>query len=892
MMKSPRISRGALALLLILALSQAAYLILQSNTAEPLLWDSEKLPVTLELWQGFESAPGLVSGSRPGAAIRAAWEQWAEVVSLPLRFETTTVSSTALDGHNIVTIADSAANRGVLGDFPALTLVWTQPQEGRDVLIESDVLFNPEPGPPWSTVQQEGVTNLAAFAYHEFGHALGLKHVVARSATMFFNAGPAPFQPQFLAWDDVAGANLLYPLLGIELLTGSIRGKVVREDSESPVFGAFVVASDESGVLTASAITRADGRFEIENLPTGRYSLYAEPLDGPTQPIHIADGVFEPGRVDTDFLPRFHQDSMQPSVEVTAGAVVEAADIAVRSGSVDVDPEFIGIVDDPGGAFRVTTSPSQVGSGRNTHLVLAGAGVEELNSGSRVRLLSDRLSSSTLLTTRTNNDGILFRIFPLTIAGTAVRGEYTILTETSGRLGVVTGGLEVTGRYGFPHDLAHFFHLPGIAASRLLLFNPDRERSLKGVLEALDEQGSPADLALGGLTPETAGVFGFELPPAGATLLETQGQQQFLGSVHVDAQAALGNALLLDTPFGATGVGAAKPLHAFLVPVEVSEGGAQTDTGLALNNLDGRSSRIYLRLQDQAGNLRSQTTFELAGRAQLARFVRELLSVPDEFRGTLFVTSVRRLAATAIRTSPGVFTTFPVISNRIDSRLLFAHFGQAPGLSSELLLVNPSAHHSADEVEIQARDAGGGTVGVTWNGVFYPSGRATVSIPPLGTVRMRTGGAPVVGWLDVFSEIPVGGVLLFRSDQVGTAGVGESLISKEFVLPLQRDEEAGTDTGFALANTGPGQIGVRLQARGVDGSPTGPEVELVLGPFQNLARFPNDPDIDLGLPSDFTGTLWIDADGPVAVTAIRQSPGVLTTFSAVSLEQPVTPTGD
>ena len=65
--------------------------------------------------------------------------------------------------------------------------------------------------------------------------------------------------------------------------------------------------------------------------------------------------------------------------------------------------------------------------------------------------------------------------------------------------------------------------------------------------------------------------------------------------------------------------------------------------------------------------------------------------------------------------------------------------------------------------------------------------------------------------------------------------------------------------------------------------------EIILAPRQQPARFPNQDPLSLNLPDGFTGSLWIEADGLVALTVIRQSPGVLTTFPAISLEEVITP---
>ena len=59
-----------------------------------------------------------------------------------------------------------------------------------------------------------------------------------------------------------------------------------------------------------------------------------------------------------------------------------------------------------------------------------------------------------------------------------------------------------------------------------------------------------------------------------------------------------------------------------------------------------------------------------------------------------------------------------------------------------------------------------------------------------------------------------------------------------------------------------------------------------------LAGFPDQDPLSLNLRNPFTGSLWVEvkeADCKVALTVIRQSPGVLTTFPAIFLARVFTP---
>ena len=121
---------------------------------------------------------------------------------------------------------------------------------------------------------------------------------------------------------------------------------------------------------------------------------------------------------------------------------------------------------------------------------------------------------------------------------------------------------------------------------------------------------------------------------------------------------------------------------------------------------------------------------------------------------------------------------------------------------------------------------------------------------------------------------------------IGTAGVGESFPQTRFVLPLTR--ENGTDTGVALVNTLGQQVVLTLTVRDASGVIV-IQKQITLQARQQLAEFPNDATLNLGLPNPFTGSLWVEADGEVGATVIRQSPAALTTFPVISLDRFITP---
>ncbi len=122
--------------------------------------------------------------------------------------------------------------------------------------------------------------------------------------------------------------------------------------------------------------------------------------------------------------------------------------------------------------------------------------------------------------------------------------------------------------------------------------------------------------------------------------------------------------------------------------------------------------------------------------------------------------------------------------------------------------------------------------------------------------------------------------------------MGESFALREIVIPLAQDLAAGIQTGIAAVNTKDQPITLVVTVRNQGGAIVRGPTEVPLGARNQLARFPNEAPLSLNLPNQFTGSLWVEvkeADCKVALTVIHQSPGVLTTFPAISLSKVFTP---
>lgn len=884
-------SKSVLLILVVLALwtTQTAYWVHQASPGQSTFWETRSLPLVFRPWEGFQSPiPNTVDGSDFENALIEGISRWVQTSSIAVVYgEPTPRSETAKDDVNILTIADTTANRNIVGGALAVSLNWWSGTRR----LETDIVFHPDR--KWSTVESDdpNARNFLKTAQHEIGHSLNLGHTIGRSAVLHPTTGGGfDFGFSALTWDDIAGLNSTYPVPGIEKVTGSVSGKVTRNGS--PVPGAFVVAVDEFGLFTASGFSQGNGDYEIKYLPRGSYSLYVEPLDGPEfEPQSMANGGLSEAQMVTDFLPQFYQNNVDATVNVNGE--VTGIDFSVQQGNAAIDPLFLGTDTNLFDGFGATTAASEANQTVPTNFIVGGDGVDQIPAQGGVTFLGPDLQVGAQNFSGSFSDGTPVMTFPLTVPeGTPVGPRSLIINGPQG-LGVTTGALQVYPEYRFGQRFAQFVHLPGSASSELFLINTNLDNPMSGQISTRSSSGDSISLPLEAPSDRLAGDTQISLPPGGTRVYTTSGNTTFVGSIHAQGDRNLAGTALVQTEFGTTGVGPSRPLYHFIGPIQVEGGGTKLNTGLAVTNLDERPARIHIRVNDKGGRQIREGNLTLAPRGHSAKFIREMVSgLPTDFLGTAVFTSDRLIAATIIRTAPGTFTTFPVVQARPLTRSFFAQFAHVGNLTSSLLLVNPSPVLSAT-VTVQIRNSSGAPASVVLNGQTSGDGRRLVVIPPLGCETLLTGGnGSVVGSAEISSSVPVGGVVLFSGPGIGTAGVGESFTLDKAVIPIVRDTGNSTDMGVAVVNPEDEGITLELTVRDSQGAVIRGPKDIALGARRQLARFQNEAPFGLNLPSRFEGSLWIRVKEPnrkMALTAIRQSPGVLTTFPAISLAQPFQP---
>lgn len=131
--------------------------------------------------------------------------------------------------------------------------------------------------------------DLTDLAVRTIANVLGLESsAIASSATSPVAAIMTRYS---LTNDDKIGLSNIYPNKTALTNHGILAGKVTL--NKKPVNGAHVVLVDTTtGEPVTSTITNLGGRFLIKNVPSGSYTVYAEPIDGPARKNALGRNFF------------------------------------------------------------------------------------------------------------------------------------------------------------------------------------------------------------------------------------------------------------------------------------------------------------------------------------------------------------------------------------------------------------------------------------------------------------------------------------------------------------------------------------------------------------------------------------------------------------------------
>jgi sugar lactone lactonase YvrE len=198
----------------------------------------------------------------------------------------------------------------------------------------------------------------------------------------------------------------------------------------------------------------------------------------------------------------------------------------------------------------------------------------------------------------------------------------------------------------------------------------------------------------------------------------------------------------------------------------------------------------------------------------------------------------------------------------------FPHFAAGGGVTSTIVLINPSRTEAAT----------GRAILFDQEGQQAPNS-IDFTIPPGGIRMLATPGSGglVTGSVSVESNIPLAGTLLYWTP-FGVAGVPVSVAGNRLMIAVENDPGTGVRTGAALANPGADSVQVNTYLRDEDGTLVS-QASFQLPAHGHLAKF-CDEFFDMSSlgQTRFIGSIEITASGAVCAVGLRVTARELATL--------------
>jgi len=426
---------------------------------------------------------------------------------------------------------------------------------------------------------------------------------------------------------------------------------------------------------------------------------------------------------------------------------------------------------------------------------------------------------------------------------------------------------EVQNTLYFPH------YGDGSGLSMLLSVSNLSGKTAQGTLQAFDPYGNPQKLPFeGGMASELQ----LTLEPLATRTLKTLGSSEPLKTGYIriefDQEEVTGVAVFqFDSGLEAS-VLPALPGRRFSLFVERSD---LMNTGFALMALSPRPTN--LSLYDLAGVLVDQTAYDFQG-AQQARFVTDLLDVPENFQGVMVMESEGEIVPLGLRFGGLVLSTLSVADldlGRANTSFYFPHYGDGSGLSMLFTISNLS--ESSENGSMEIFDPQGDPQSLPFD--IGSSQEVLFDLPPNATQVLRTDGLSVplkTGYAEVqMTRQQTTGLAVFQFASGLEASVLPCPAGRSFGLFVERNELL--DTGIAVVRETSEPValsvydsdGVLVESRDFDFS--GKQRARYLGELFDL-------------PEDFQGLLIMESEKKFAPLGLRFGNNVLSTIPVVGMD--------
>ncbi len=212
------------------------------------------------------------------------------------------------------------------------------------------------------------------------------------------------------------------------------------------------------------------------------------------------------------------------------------------------------------------------------------------------------------------------------------------------------------------------------------------------------------------------------------------------------------------------------------------------------------------------------------------------------------------------------------------------HLGAGQGLSSDIVLTNPSASEVLTG-SVEFRDDEGLEQEFEIVGLG-PRGSVDFTIQPLGSVTFRTDGTGelVTGSAVIHAGMEPGAVVRFRIPEIGIAGIGTSVPAQALAVPVRKRND-GLNSGIAFSNPSEWPVALNLILSDSEGRKVATGDSFVLPAGGHLARFFNEL-FSTVTATEFEGTAAVEVrySREVAATALElgPAPGQFTALPVVA----------
>jgi len=254
----------------------------------------------------------------------------------------------------------------------------------------------------------------------------------------------------------------------------------------------------------------------------------------------------------------------------------------------------------------------------------------------------------------------------------------------------------------------------------------------------------------------------------------------------------------------------------------------------------------------------------------------EDIRVRDAATGTL-IWSIPDTRITALTAANGELVALR--PNAIDiyqptNEIFMPHMANGAGQTTLIMLSNTGSQPATADVEFFKEDGGHLSVPLRSFGTQF---EVQVTIPPNSSTAVQTldqGGNLVSGWVRVGSTVPLHGTTNFQyseqQDIVREAGVADAVAIGAANIFVSVG--GGFNAGVAMANPTEQDAEVTLRLLNNSGIEVGSQT-MTLESGGHVARFINEM-FTSQVGSAFEGTLAVETDVPLAITAIRTKGGI------------------